>query len=505
MIQIPKVRYTSNGQYVCLGRTEFASFATDTEEVIYRAISSEFSATLNGIPCEVRECRVSAMPFNRPWPGKQRPYDQSEWAGFLSFSADEAVELRVKRSKSFERATVKPQSRGIATRIEDGEVVFTLEKHGNYVLEFGDTHHALHIFFNEPKDCAEAKDATLSFGPGMHFPGVITLRDNDRIYIDPEAIVFGSIFSRGAKNVKIFGGGVIDNSSEERISENCYEDHTKGTFRIYNCSDIEVSDIILTNSSTWAMAMFDCTRILVDNVKIVGHWRYNTDGIDVVNSDHVTVRNCFIRSFDDTVSIKAIYGHPKPVEAILVENSVLWCGWGKTCEIGVETDGVEYKNVVFRNCDAIHNSVAAMTVSNGNGADMHDILFENINVELEDDIPAQVTQTADGQTYDSEGRCMAPCLLRVSNTPYAVRQRNPHGIVRKRSDRVGDVHDVTYRGIRIFTEGKEIKPHICIKSADESVILKNFKLEDVYLNGKRVTDFGSFSTEFRNAENITVE
>ena len=106
----------------------------------------------------------------------------------------------------------------------------------------------------------------------------------------------------------------MDNSCEERLTENCYEDFTKGTFRIYECNHIDVSDIILTNSSTWAMSMFYCSHINVDNVKIVGHWRYNTDGIDIVNSDHVSIKNCFVRSFDDTISIKAIYNYQKPIE-----------------------------------------------------------------------------------------------------------------------------------------------------------------------------------------------
>ena len=107
-----------------------------------------------------------------------------------------------------------------------------------------------------------------------------------------------------------FGGGVLDNSCEERITEQCYENHTKGNFRLYNCENIEVSDVIFTNSSTWVMSMFNCKNVHIDNVKIVGQWRYNTDGIDIVNSENVFIENSFIRSFDDTITIKAIYDYP---------------------------------------------------------------------------------------------------------------------------------------------------------------------------------------------------
>ena len=505
MIKIPQIHRNSNGYFVCLGHTEFGSYSTDNPNVIYKALNADFEASINGLPCEVRECRVSAIPFNRPWPGRQRQFEQSESAGFISFSADETVEIRVKRKKSFEKAIVRPLSKNVVTKIEGDEVIFTLEKHGNYVLEFGDTHNVLHIFFNEIKEYPHAKDANLYFGPGMHFPGVINLRDNDRIYIDSEAVVFGSIFARGAKNVKIFGGGVVDNSCEERLCENCYEDYTKGNFRIYNCSDIDVSDIILTNSSTWAMSMFECSNININNVKIVGHWRSNTDGIDVVNSDNVTIKNCFIRSFDDTISIKAIYNYQKAIENILVENCVLWCGWGKTCEIGIETEGIEYKNITFKNCDTIHNSTAAMTISNGNYADMHHIFFENINVEMQDDMPLQVLQTADSQKYNGEGKYMRPCLLVNANAPYAIRQKDPNKIVRKFSDKLGNIHDVFYKNIKIFTEGKDIKPLIRIRSFDEKLVFKNFSFENICINDEKVTDFSRFSTDFANAENITIK
>ena len=505
MIKIPKVICQSNGARVCLGCTEFGQYAPDTDEVIYKAVNTDFDVTLNGIPCEVKECRVSAFPFNRPWPGKQRPYHQSESAGFIAFSADETVEIRVKRKKAFNAAQIRPLSKGVKAEVHDNEVVFVLHNHGAYVLEFGDIHNALHIFFDPIKDYPEAENATLYFGPGMHFPGVIHLRDNDTVYIDREAIVFGSLFSKGAKNVKIFGGGILDNSCEERLTENCYEDFTKGTFRIYHCENITISDIILTNSSTWALSMFHCSHVTVDNVKIVGHWRYNTDGIDVVNSDHVSIKNCFIRSFDDTISIKAIYNYQKPIEEIRVDNCVLWCGWGKTCEIGIETAGVEYRNITFKNCDVIHYAGGVMTISNGNYADMHHISFEDIRVELQEETLPQVLQTTEAQVYQDTGERGNPILISNSNTPYPIRFGKADGPIRNFSDRLGNIHDITYQKIAILTEGTVPKPIIRIKSEDQNLIFRNFQFEDIYMNGKRLSDFDAFETDFVNTKDVTIQ
>lgn len=504
MIRIPEIKPVNDGTYVCLPRTEFASYAADTDEAIFKALNTNFDVTLNDNVCVVRECRVSAMPYNRPWPGKQRQYNQSESAGFIFFSADESVTVRVKSKKAFASAQIRPKSKNIVTEIKNGEVSFKLEKPGNYVLELDDEHNVLHIFFNPIKEYKEAEKSTYYFGPGMHFPGMINLRDNDTVYVDENAIVFGSINSLGAKNVKIFGGGVIDNSCEERITENAYENHTKGNFRIYNCDNIEVSDVIFTNSSTWVMSMFNCSNVKIDNVKIVGHWRYNTDGIDIVNSDNVSISNCFIRSFDDTITIKAIYDYQKPVENITVDNCVMWCGWGKNCEIGIETAGIEYKNITFKNCDLVHNMVAAFAISNGNHADMHDICFENINVELQYEMTAQL-QTEDGKAYTPANKTTVPLLVKNTNEQYSIRQKSPEGIVRKFSDKFGNIHDIVYRNINVITEGENIKPGIVIESHDREVKFDNFEFDNIYLDGKKQTEFDGFYTRFANTDNITIK
>lgn len=502
MIKIPQIVNICDGKFVCWAQTEFANFAKGSDETVFKLINTDFEVKINGEPCAVRECRVSKYPFNRHWPGRQRPYNQSESAGFISFSADETVEIKVKRKQAFDSAIIRPLSKKVDVSVADEEVSFRLTEHGQYVLEFGDTHNVLHIFFNEIKEYPEAKNATVYFGPGMHFPGVITLRDNDVVYIDSEAVVFGSIYSTGANNVKIFGGGVVDNSCEERLTEHCYENHTKGTFRIYNCENIDVSDIILTNSSTWAMSMFECKNIHIDNVKIVGHWRYNTDGIDIVNSEKVLVENCFIRSFDDTISIKAIYDHNTPVQDITVDRCVMWCGWGKNCEIGIETDTNEYKNITFKNCDLIHNSLGAMCISNGNIAEIHDVLFENMNVEFQSVTLCEVIQTEESQEYDG-GKGMAPCLIRNRLEAYSIRRISSTGIVRSTSEKPGDIHDVVYRNINVYTDSQR-KPRIILKSLFDKKI-KNFKLENIFINGVKAENFERFETMFENVENVTIE
>ena len=52
---------------------------------------TDFQIKLDGIVAESYVARVSAMPFNRTWPGQQRPLEQTELASILSFTMDAPV------------------------------------------------------------------------------------------------------------------------------------------------------------------------------------------------------------------------------------------------------------------------------------------------------------------------------------------------------------------------------------------------------------------------------
>ena len=336
-------------------------------------------------------------------------------------------------------------------------------------------------------------------------PLLINLKDNESIYIDPEAIVYTTVFADGAKNVRIFGGGILDNSNQERVSSACTSNMPIGNIRMYNTENITIEDVILRDSSLWILALFNCNNVLIDGVNLVGHWRYNADGIDLTNTSNAVVKNCFLRTFDDGVVIKAIHDHDLN-ENIKVDNCVFWCDWGKTIEIGLETASDEYRNMNFTNCYCIHNCGAAMAVSNGHYANIHDIHYENISVEYQLSNMPMIYQETEDMVYDGYGKTDMSDLIRIDNLKMSSFEGYKHlDFANEKDKNYGKSHDITYKNIQVFTDEGMEPIKIALGSYCDKAMVENVTIEDVYINGKKAESLSEFTmVRLENLKNVTL-
>lgn len=463
--------------------------------------SRDYRVFVNGEEVPVYTCRISKMPFNRPWPGYQRAIDQTEVASFVNIISDEAIDVKVEVKLPYERMLFKPYSKEIAYTDEGGLVSFRLEQEGQFVLCPQDMHGLLYIFNSKPIICDDPDSVTYYFGPGVHMPGKIRLKDNDSVYVDKDALVLGCLFAEGAENIRIFGNGLLDDTGEERVAIPCYPDYTNGNIKLYDCRNVSIRGVSMRNSAIWCISVFHCFDVDIDNVKVFGQWRYNTDGVDIVNSQRIMLRNSFVHSFDDTVTIKGIdrYINTDNVD-IVTENCVLMCDWGKTCEIGLETACREYRNIVFRNCDLLKSCHAALDIANGDCAEVHDVLFEDIRVEYEAYGHSPVMQESEDQVYDASKLGFVSSLIAIQNDRFrsAFYCNSTWGVPKEMAEldltgiQVATVHDVDFKHIRVYynewnprVAGKYNVP-ICVSSCLEGVEHYNIRIDDLTINGEKI-------------------
>lgn len=483
-----------------MGMFSFSVFEHKTEQYgfkIVEPISKDFRVFINGQEAPVYTCRISKHPFNRFFPGYQRSIDQTELASFVNLVSTERVKVEVVVNKEYEKLLLRPSAFNVPYTKKGDRVCFELEPQRQIILGTDDYHQCLFLFNSLPIEAPKREEVTYYFGPGIHVAGKITLNDNESVYVDKDALVFGSIFAQNAKNITVTGNGMFDDSSEARFTRCGYESYVNGNIKFFDCKNITIKGVLFRDSAIWCVNLFHCENATVDNVKVFGQWRYNTDGIDIVNSKGVTVKDSFVHSFDDAIVIKGIDRYFNTSnENITVDNCTLWCDWGKTCELGIETSCREYKNITFKNCNILRAGNTALDIQNGDFAEIHHITFENISVEFNAFDQFPVYQMTDEMVYDGGDRVMIPHLIQIKNHRYREGLWKGQYSLPDEFDLTGiktaSVHDVTFKNIRVYydeglptTEGN---PTVLIeqKSTVDGAEFYNVTVEDVFVNGKKI-------------------
>lgn len=475
-------------------------------------ISKDFRVFLEGKEIPVYTCRISKDPINSSWPGYQRPIHQTEFASYVNLVSDEPITLDVLIEKEYEKVMLRPYSKGIEFKEEGKKVSFTLEKEGQFVLATDNLSRPLYIFNSKPIPAPEPDSVTYYFGPGVHFASRITLRDNESVYVDKDAHVFGNIFAIGAENLRVFGNGILDGSTEERVSAKAYGHTTVGNCRFMDCRNVAVTGVGFMNSATWCVTTFGCDGVDFKNIKVFGQWRYNTDGMDIVNSRNVTIKDSFIHSFDDSIVLKGLDRYiTVNDENIHIDNCILWCDWGRTLEIGFETACRMYKNISFRNCDIIRAGHTAIDIQNGDCAEVSDVLYENINVEYNSFDRCPYTQKNYEDRYEDvyDGAIMVPFLIKIANISFRdTYNYPPMAPLDLTGVQVGTVHDISYKNINVYydekiprKDGKYNMP-IAIESIRDGVEHYNISVSGIKVNGKKMTE-SDLDIRIKNANNVS--
>lgn len=390
-----------------------------------------YQVKMNGKAVELDAARVSAVPFNRRWPGHQRSKDQTEMVNFLSYAANEPVLFEITPKDSFERVIIRPKSLNIEPEItSEGTIVFSIEKPAYFTVEPYGRRNALHIFGDAmPSYDVDVQENIIYFGAGIHEVGEITLKSNQTLFLDEGAVVYGSVKAVDAEKIRILGRGILDNSHnrevilyEANVENNdaaVNNDVRQHTIQLEYCRDIEIDGITIRDSLVYNIRPIACVGIRIANVKIIGCWRYNSDGIDMHNCENVVIENCFLRTFDDSICVKgfdisykgpseqaineAMYRNGEKHDVfrnVRVRNCTIWNDWGICLEIGAETRAEEMYDIIFEDCDIIHVTSRVLDCCNVDYADVHDICYRNINIEYDDIVPMPLNQDTDTQKYE---------------------------------------------------------------------------------------------------------
>jgi len=358
--------------------------------------SDEIAVTVNGESVWVEGYSSNFRPDQVPdWFLSQEYTRPPQRVNIANFSSSGAMEVEVRTHKPIESYAIRPTSRQIKSTCDGKALRFRLSGPDKLYIEIeGLT--PLCLFANPAEENVPkaAAENVVYFGPGVHRPGPITLKDNQTLYIAGGAVVYGSI-SGSPKHAHVVGRGILDGEYRQRLVQ------------LTKASEVRFEGVILRNGRSWQNTLTECDNITYENVKVISFGN-SGDGINPVGSRDVTIRNCFLRCTDDCIAIKTP-GKAQTVEQIRVlDNTLIGYAFGDGVTIGFETNGPYIRNVLVKNCDIL-------IARGGNRVDGHsafsiicdgpswitDVRYEDIRVEA-DVLKLFELQVTDGTKYQDD-------------------------------------------------------------------------------------------------------
>ena len=250
---------------------------------------------------------------------------------------------------------------------------------------------------------------------GRFLSGSIFLRSGVELRLEAGAVLLGStrrfdykkitwhalILAKEQENVAITGQGVIDGQgaalaadvvrlvAEGKIvdpywgNNRPHERERPQLIELVRCKKVRVSGVTLRNSACWVQTYQQCDDLLLENLRVESRAYWNNDGIDLVDSRKVTVRNCDINAADDGICLKTTFP-PSFCDSILIENCRVRSS-ASALKFGTSSHS-GFRNVRVRNLqiqDTYRSAIALEIVDGG--------FMENIEVS---DIQAKNTGNA---------------------------------------------------------------------------------------------------------------
>ena len=431
-----------------------------TPEQVDRAsfLTDAFAVTAGGEQRDVRACVVGGAP-----------------SAYLELEANEPVAFTVKPKTPGAGAKILPSARAVpVTAGADGTLSFTLPYEGAFVLAFDDGR-TLQIFYDRIENYEEAAIAAkYSFGPGVHDVGTIYPRENESVYVDRDAVVYGSIQVRGAGSVQVFGHGVIDSTRLPEWLGSGEDPRQPRPFAAFRANGSSLRDVLLIGSHQAVVAMYDCNDFELAGCKVLSA-RPGGDAVDVVCSNNGSIRTTYLRAPGCAVSLRGTLSmRNRHCSNNKVSGCFLWSDGGRALAVGPETWSGWMDSTLFDDCDIICRTASALDVCHGGNGSLRTVTANDLRVEF-------TRQRDDAQCH----------LVRCTNL---VRPMRP-GWEWDWKDgwNLGRIDAFTVRSLHLRTpEGVKL-PDVEISAHTNSGGFGQITLRDFTLNGNRVNPLEAFN------------
>jgi len=434
---------------------------------------------INGQDCYVYDTNVN---HSRQWSNNYSPSLSRTPVTYFDFDGKVKIEVTVPEI-DLEQVKISPVSYGLKPDInkQTHTLTFYISDPDTYTVTFNDSpKRALHIFAQSIEEAPDLTDENVVYiGPGEWNIDNIVLKDNEILYISGGAVVHGCVSGNFVKNVTVCGHGIIDGSKVAGWQGT----NPQIPLKFDNCENITIKDVMVLNANAWVFQSYDTKKGLVEGLKIISP-RPNGDGISLQSCEDFMVKDCFVRTWDDSLVVKNYDTNSKNIE---FDHIQIWTDFAQSMEVGYETNKGKKENasisdITFKNILVLNNfHKPVISVHNADDAVVSDITFQNITVE-------------NAQMGCGDGAEM-PYLIDLDIT-----QNTNWSSTRER----GQIRDITIDNVNVLA-GKFSPSRI--KGYDETHKVENVTITNLTILGKKINDFetGQFEIDSKTTSNLTLK
>ena len=247
-------------------------------------------------------------------------------------------------------------------------------------------------------DTCAGSGGSVILQPGHYLSAELTLRGGMTLHLEKGAVLLGGtnaadypvlipsdtpakantrslIYACNADNLVIDGPGEIDGRGQS-VQMTGKESERPSLIRIFQSTNVVVRDITLRNPKMWTQVYSECKNLLIERVAVEAPpYCPNLDGVDVCDSQDVTIRNCLVKSEDDCICLKS-HG-ARGLANITVENNRMTSYHANAIKLGTATIG-PVSHLVFRDNVIDFAKLGGLCIESVDGAAVSDITVKGL-------------------------------------------------------------------------------------------------------------------------------
>jgi len=451
---------------------------------------------------------------------------------YVHFELTKAIKVKVTCTEKVNDYAISPVSKKIEGKKNGNELSFKISEPGYYVIKVNNKKY-LFLLADAPQekmysatsvgiinvneflpqheknkvitsalqaslDAASTSKKVLYFPAGVYCTGTLAIKSNTSIYLDSGAIIKGSenhddyptdgnrlesdlvnrpkadytdngefmTFSRlilidNATNVHIFGRGIIDGSGSVVRAQG----KPANLIRIRRSNNVLIEGILLRDPAAWNTHIQYSRNVTLRNIKLINDSEVpNTDGIDPDASRNVLIDHCFAYCNDDNIAIKTTnnLNLNQDLGSVTIKNCVFLTR-KSALKVGTETKAANMSNILFENNDVIVCDRGMVLYCN-DGTHIKNVQFIN---------------------------------NRFENCYFKGQQRPIHFVVKERYGK-GSIENVLIKDCVFY---KSFPKSSEIYGLDENSSIKNIVIDNLIIDGKRVTSIAEGNILINNYVN----